>query len=57
MKVGATAPYAKYVEFGTRYMTPRAFITTALMVHLPRMASSMREALRLALREKRGIRR
>jgi len=30
LKVGATAPYAYFVEFGTRFMQARAFIRRAL---------------------------
>ena len=55
MKVGATAPYAKFVEFGTRYMAPRAFLTQALLENTPRFAVLIREAIRLALRERRRI--
>ncbi len=32
---GATAPYALFVEFGTRYMSPRPFIRPALELYVP----------------------
>jgi HK97 gp10 family phage protein len=51
MKVGATAPYAIYQEFGTRYIEPRAFLTQAIMENMPRLAALMRQALELAIKE------
>jgi len=51
LKVGATAPYAIYQEFGTRYIEPRAFLTQAIMENIPKLAMLMREALRLAIEE------
>jgi len=53
LKVGASAPYAKFVEFGTSRMAPRAFLSTALYVNLPKLIMLTREALRLALIEMR----
>jgi len=33
VKVGASAPYAAYVEFGTRFMQGRLFLSRALEAH------------------------
>ena len=51
LKVGATAPYARYQEFGTRFIQPRAFLTQALLENLPRLSLVIAEALRLAIQE------
>jgi HK97 gp10 family phage protein len=44
--VQATAPYAKYVEFGTRYMEAQPFLYPAMMAARPRMASSIASKIR-----------
>jgi HK97 gp10 family phage protein len=38
LKVKATAPYAYYVEFGTRKMSPRLFLTNSVNQHLNEFA-------------------
>ena len=37
LKVGARAPYALFVEFGTRYVGPRYFLTEAFQLNWPRL--------------------
>lgn len=44
--VKATAPYAKYVEFGTRYMEAQPFLYPAMMAGRQRMASSIASKIR-----------
>ena len=44
--VQATAPYAKYVEFGTRYMEAQPFLYPAMMAGRSRMASSIASKIR-----------
>ena len=51
LKVGAYAPYALYVEFGTRRMAARLFLTRAVTENMPRLATLMCEAMRLAAQE------
>jgi len=51
LKVGATAPYAIYQEFGTRYIEPRAFLTQAILENMPRLAALMHQALDMAIEE------
>lgn len=51
VKVGANAPYASYVEFGTRFMQPRRFLTQALEMHVGRIAHVFDGAVNEALRE------
>lgn len=51
LKVGAWADYAKFQEFGTRYIEPREFLTKSLEMHLPQLAEVVVEALRLAAEE------
>jgi HK97 gp10 family phage protein len=51
--VGATAPYALFVEFGTRYMQARKFLWRAIQRYLPQLGSIMGEAVRHAIGEAR----
>jgi len=55
LKVGASAPYARYVEYGTSRMAPRAFLSMALLFGFPKLVMLTAEALRRALREKAGF--
>ena len=51
LKVGASAPYAKYVEFGTRYIRPFYFLTEAINLHLPRLRQILTQAIEWAIKE------
>jgi HK97 gp10 family phage protein len=51
--VGATAPYAWFVEFGTRYMKARRFLWRALRRHLPQLDGVIGEAVKQAIEEAR----
>jgi len=51
LKVGATAPYAYWVELGSRYMRGFYFLTEAIQLHLPRLAEIVRQGLEWAIRE------
>jgi len=43
--VGAEAPYALYVEFGTRYMQAQPYLYPAIEEHLPRLEEIICEAI------------
>jgi HK97 gp10 family phage protein len=49
--VGADAPYALYVEFGTRYMQARPYLYPAIEEHLPRLEEVVAEAIDYAKME------
>lgn len=51
LKVGAWASYARYQEFGTRYIQAREFLRRAIEMHLPQLSEVVAEALRLAAEE------
>lgn len=51
VKVGANAPYASYVEFGTRFMQPRRFLTQALELHFHQIAQVLEGAVNEAIKE------
>ena len=51
LKVGAWAPYARYQEFGTRYIKAREFLKKALENRLPHLSAIVAQALRLAASE------
>jgi hypothetical protein len=63
--VGAIAPYAWFVEFGTRYLKARKFGTRylkarkflwrAIQRYLPQLGSIIGEAVRQAIEEARRI--
>jgi len=53
--VGASAPYAWFVEFGTRRMKPRRFLLGALQRYLPRLGSIIGEAVGQAVEEARRV--
>jgi len=44
-RVGAEAPYAVYVEFGTRRMQARLFLSLALQEHLPELEFNLLGAI------------
>ena len=45
LKVKATAPYAYYVEFGTRRMSARLFLTNAVNQHLSELAPEIEQQI------------
>lgn len=51
LKVGATAFYAAFVEFGTRFIQPRRFLARALEYHMPDIIRSLNEAISGAIQE------
>jgi len=51
VKVGATAPYAFYQEFGTRHIRPRRFLSNAVESRMQSLVSRVSEALRQAVGE------
>jgi len=44
-KLGARAPYAFFVEFGTRFMQARRFLTRALELNIPGLVQRVNRAL------------
>ena len=54
LKVGATAPYAAFVEFGTRFIFPRRFLARALEYRMPSLVRRVHEAIDQAIREVKG---
>lgn len=50
-EIGAEAPYAMFVELGTRYMRARPYLFPAVQQHLPRLEQIIREALEVAKAE------
>ena len=45
LKVKATAPYAYYVEFGTKKMSARLFLTNSVNQHLPEFGPAIEEQI------------
>jgi len=45
VKVGASAPYAAYVEFGTRFMHGRRFLSQAVETHRPQLVGIVSQAV------------
>jgi HK97 gp10 family phage protein len=45
VKVGASAPYAGYVEFGTRFMYGRRFLSSAVEIHRPQLVGILSQAV------------
>lgn len=54
LEVGATAPYARYVEFGTRFMAARRFLWRAVQQFLPALRRLLDQAVDLAIEEAAG---
>jgi len=50
-KLGARAPYAVFVEFGTRFMQPRRFLSRALELGMQGLVQHVNRAITLAIRE------
>jgi len=51
VRVGAYAPYAVYVEHGTRFMRGRRFLSQALETHLSQLESVIGLAVEEAVKE------
>jgi len=51
VKLGATAPYAFYQEFGTRHIRPRRFLSNAVESRMQSLVNRVSEALRQAVGE------
>ena len=51
LRVGATAPYAYFVEFGTRFMQARRFIQRAMEYCWPGIWDRLNQAVDEAIRE------
>jgi len=51
IQIGAEAPYAIFVEFGTRYMQAQPFLYPAVEEYMPRLEEMLLEALGQAVRE------
>ena len=51
LKVGATASYAAFVEFGTRFIQPRRFLARALEYCMPGIIRGLNEAIAVAIQE------
>jgi len=51
VKVGAHAPYAAYVEHGTRFMRSRRFLSQSVEIHLTQIESVIGLAVEEAVRE------
>jgi HK97 gp10 family phage protein len=50
-KFGARAPYAAFVEFGTRFMQPRRFLSRALQTGMPELVRQVNLAIEQAIME------
>lgn len=51
LTIGAKAPYARYVEFGTRWIRPRHFMLNAIQENLTKIEGMMQEAILSAMSE------
>ncbi len=54
LKVGASARYAAYVEFGTRRMEARRFLGSALELRMQSIVDAVNRAINGAIREASG---
>ena len=54
LKVGASAHYAGYVEFGTRYMEARRFLSRAVELRMQALVNAVHRAVSWAIREASG---
>jgi len=50
LSLGARAPYAIFVELGTRYIEPRYFLTEAINLNLPKLHHTLDWAIDHALK-------
>jgi len=51
VKVGASAPYAAYVEFGTRFMQGRRFLSQTVETHQPQLVDIVGQAVNESVAE------
>jgi len=51
VKVGASAPYAAYVELGTRFMQGRRFLSEAVEAHSPHIVNIVSQAVNESILE------
>jgi len=51
VKIGAYAPYATYVEYGTRFMRGRRFLSQSVEAHVPQIESVIALAVEEVLKE------
>jgi HK97 gp10 family phage protein len=51
VKVGASAPYATYLEFGTHRTRAYGFLTKAVETHVPQLAKTLDDAIEAAVAE------
>jgi len=51
VKIGAHAPYAAYVEHGTRFMRGRRFLSQSVEAHVPQIESVIALAVEEVLKE------
>jgi HK97 gp10 family phage protein len=51
IEVGASAPYAAFVEFGTRRMSGRRFLAEAISIHIPQLKRLLNQAVGESLME------
>jgi len=51
LTVGAKAPYARYIEFGTRWIRPRHFLLGAIQENLSKIENIIRQAVFSAVSE------
>ena len=49
--IGAKAPYARYIEFGTRWIRPRHFLLGAIQENLSKIEDTIRQAVFSAVLE------
>jgi HK97 gp10 family phage protein len=54
LRVGATAPYAVFVEFGTRYMRGRRFLSQTIETYRPRLVEIIKRGIDNAIHEAGG---
>ena len=51
LTIGAEAPYARYIEFGTRWIRPRHFLLGAVRENLAKIENTIRQAVFSAVLE------
>jgi len=51
VRVGVSAPYAAYVEFGTRFMRGRRFLSQAVEAYRPQLVGAVGQAINESIGE------